>query len=263
MLLILGFTAQPILAAPQAPEQNLTLYYKAFWGGMYAGELNWGVQQKQNKYYSTFLLKTKGFFDKLYRYHMEGQSEGKLIRNAPRVLSYTMNNYTRKKERANGWSVDPQNAALKKNLNPADANRIPDDLLKDKDTVDPIAAILKLRARIADARKSEKLDTLKDFKVSVYDGRRRFDVTVNAVREGMERIADTEYKVISVDIGLNPLAGIKEADVWRATQTTLHFADDGVYIPLKVVAITPIAPAIITLNGGCVGTPPCNAQSRL
>ena len=263
---LMAANAKNISKAPDPPaskSQTVTLQYKAYWGGVYAGDLRWYFQIKQNRYESNFNMQTKGLLDSFYRLHSDGQSRGTLIKNTPQVGNYTMTNITRKKQRQNGWSVDTKNKAVIVNLNPADDNRVPKTMLQN--TVDPLAAILQLRQTIKLSRAQNMLDPLHDLILPVYDGRRRFDVMVTAVRESVETISKKPTKTIVIDINIKPLAGIKneDLDAWNNTKISLFFSDDGFYIPVKVDAKTPSAAAVIVLGGGCIGAPVCSGLSGL
>jgi hypothetical protein len=260
------FLAMPLSlswAKEESPAQQMTVNYKASWGGISVGDMSWFLETKEAAYRSTFSLHSKGLFDKLFRLYADGESKGALVKNLPKVLTYAMKNIRGKRERLEGWLLDPKNKTEVKALNPSDENRFSPDLRKN--TLDPLAAIAKLRQFVKNARETQKLESIAGEQMPVYDGRRRFDLTVQTPREDDIKVNKKNYKVLAAEMDVKPIAGIKDEDMdaWSKTKITFYFTDDGLYVPVKAVVASPLSSAIITLSGGCAGPQPCAPESRL
>lgn len=125
------------------------------------------------------------------------------------------------------------------------------------DTVDPLTALLRLRAWIADPATPRNALT----RERVFDGRRRFDIEVHRLPDGVDEHGTAVHRV---EARILPVFGLDENDTYAswpdrpARWFEVLIAADGSYAPL---AVRENGAALIELTRDCVREPGCHAPS--
>ncbi len=258
VLLALGL-ANPALA--QSKTQSVTLKYAAFWGGLPAGDIVLSLQESAKSYRSNFTLESKGLLKNLMRLKAQATSDGVFKNKTPQALSYQSSTSRRKREKKYFWSFDPVKRIAKIPGDKHEDTRIPQAMRRD--VMDPLSAMLKMRGFLREAMAKKDLQSLENKALALYDGKRRFNLNLGKAIEVSEKIDGKQVDAISVPLSIETVAGFdaEDAELWRSVALHALFSKDASHLPLKIMATTPVAPAVIYLKGGCIGDPPCAGKS--
>ncbi len=262
-LLVILCAALAVAQAAYAAEtnQNVTLKYAAYWGGLPAGDIVLSLQESAKTYRSNFTLESKGLLKNLMRLRAQASSDGVFKNKAPQALAYQASASRRKREKKYFWNFDPKAKIAKIPGDRHEDARIPQALRRD--VIDPLSAMLKMRGFLREAAAKKDLHSLENKVLALYDGKRRFNLNLGKATEVSEKIDGREVDAISVPLSIETVAGFDadDAELWRNVALHALFSKDRSHVPLKIVATTPIAPAVIYLKGGCIGDPPCAGKS--
>jgi len=112
--------------------------------------------------------------------------------------------------------------------------------------LDPIAAFVAARRHILDSGQSE-------FRIPIYDGRRRYDLvgTVEPPRNFWIKSRDIE--LVPVIAGIDPVFGFNEENTERirAGQGTVLFSPDDRFIPIQVILQGMALSSVMNLTADC------------
>jgi hypothetical protein len=215
------------LAGPGAGRatERLALSYELWKGGFHALDLDAGLERDDGSYSVSFTAHTRGLIGWIYPYVLEGEADGKLGSDGPRperfaTLARSSGDELRRAISYHGdgtlatWS-DPPRAP-----GDDDATVVPVPLRRD--TLDPASAIVAVMEAMVRAGRC-------DGAYPVYDGRRRYDLTVALV--GPSPLSPSRYSSYSgpatlCRVEVSKLAGFKDQrgggtlpaaiDVWLA-----------------------------------------------
>jgi hypothetical protein len=249
VIILLLMIASPSLAAEEAP---LVLQYKGFWGGIEAANMALTLEENDTHYKSKFELHSKGLLKKIMRLTASAENTGVIDDDSPISSEFTSSVSKRKKEKKYWWKLDHKTGIARVlDENNVDAEKsIPENMRKN--IYDPLSVMLKMRNMIREAKAKSDWSMMKDKTLPVYDGRRRYDIWLESAIEREEKVAGKIRRVIDISLSMNPIAGFKDKDVdlWKSTKMHAFLSDDDRHIPLRIQASTPIAPAVIMLQGG-------------
>lgn len=234
----------PAPIPPDVTAQSRTLQYKAFWGGLPAANIVLTIDENKNNYKGTFHLQSLGLIKNLLKLKATAQSKGHVTKDKWQPQEYQSSTLNRKKEKKYFWKLDPASKIAKVPGNPGEEQRV--SVEQRTNVIDPLAALLNIRTLL---KQKTALAVLNGKTLPVYDGRRRYDLTISNPRVETQRISSREVDVVALDLSVKPIAGFKgsDTDLWSKTTIKAAMANDGTYVPLQIVADTPIAPAVITL----------------
>ncbi|TAH36108.1 MAG: DUF3108 domain-containing protein [Alphaproteobacteria bacterium] len=256
LILVLALINAPAFAieTTTASEavQPMVLQYKGFWGGIEAANITLSLEEDHQKYQSKFAFESKGLIKKILRLYSSAENSGTIKNDSPTTSEFTSTVSKRKKEKKYWWRLDPKTGVA----------RVPDENNEDTEKTipesmrqhiyDPLSVLLKARNLIREARIKNDWSVIKDKILPVYDGRRRYDISLQDIAEREDKVAGQMRKVIDITLSIVPVAGFKsrDADIWQNTKIHAFLSDDDRHIPLRIQASTPIAPAVIMLQSG-------------
>ncbi len=238
-------TSTPVKSAPAG--QTLDLQYKGFFGGIEAANITISQKEGLKNHLTQFELRSKGLIKKIWKFGVTATSDmarQKSFFQTTRFASIVSKN---KKDKKYGWDFNSKTKL-------AFAPDVPNDQqpvgeIHRRAVVDPLSLLVLIPQAI---RAKPDLNSLSGYVFPVYDGKRRYDVTVQNPRRAEEKIAGKIYKTIGLNLTINPIAGFKDrdTDLWKNTAVTALLSDDGRYIPIRIQADTPISPVIVQLQNG-------------
>lgn len=176
--------------ATASASERLNLSYELWKGGFLALDLKAGLTQGSETYSVDFSVRTRGLVGWIYPYLLEGEADGKLGGAGPQPARYSsMSRWGDDEWRraisylgdgtSRTWSDPPHTAEEAEETVPAKMRR---------DTLDPASAILAVIDAFARVGRC-------DGDYPVYDGRRRYDLSVNLV--GPSTLAPSRYNTYS------------------------------------------------------------------
>jgi len=267
------FAGTPALAASQAER----LTYDIMFGGLLVGDMMVVLNQSEAGYKTELHVKSRGmmerFVDARAQVHGEGNFTGLAFNAAPATEALLPARYETQ------WHAEDVISTRRVSFHPetrlAEATRElrhpvtgkpvteeelgwndDDDDDDDDDrevpaamrtkVFDPMAAFVAARRKVAEGGVSE-------FRVPVYDGRRRYDV-VGAVGEAKPyTIRNVERTLIPIATTLSPVFGFSERGISRVAEAEgrILFTTDGRFIPVQVMVSNNFGTAVMNLTGDC------------
>ena len=189
-------------------NERLVLSYEVWKGGFHALDLEADLARADGDYVIRFAAHTRGFIGWIYPYLLEGEAGGKLADKGPLPNRFATLSRSRSDEKRRAisylgdgslvtWSDPPRSAE-------DDEESVPTPMRLN--TLDPASAILSVVDAVTRAGKC-------DGDYPVYDGRRRFDLTVSLI--GPEPLAPSRYSSYSgpatlCRVVVNKLAGFRD-----------------------------------------------------
>jgi hypothetical protein len=215
------------LSGAAAANERLILSYEVWKGGFHALDLEADLARANGDYIIRFAAHTRGFIGWIYPYLLKGEAGGKLADKGPQPNRFATLARSRSDEKRRAisypgdgslvtWSDPPRSAE-------DDEVSVPTSMRLN--TLDPASAILSVVDTVTRAGKC-------DGDYPVYDGRRRFDLTVSLI--GPEPLAPSRYSSYSgpatlCRVVVNKLAGFRNRggegglpaiiNVWLASVT--------------------------------------------
>lgn len=165
-------------AARAEAVPQLALDYQVFAGGLHVLSYEAVVSLNTGTYKASVQARTNGFVDSLFKFSLEAEVAGVEGAAGPMPRSFHV---------ANRWRENPERwvkitytegSIPKAEADPPAAGDDRDPVSKDllRGTLDPISAVLAVVAKVAQSGRCEA-------EVSIYDGRRRYDLTTQHLGE--------------------------------------------------------------------------------
>jgi len=134
-----------------------------------------------------------------------------------------------------------------------DVKEVPDDMRAN--TFDPMAAFVAARGII---RAQGIANGPKNFRVPVFDGRRRYDIVGNAEAARGVSINGATHNVIPIKVRLEPIFGFgrKSQARMKDSEGKLLFTNDARFIPVQVTIRNEILSGVMNLTAACSQTAP-------
>ncbi len=122
---------------------------------------------------------------------------------------------------------------------------VPDDLRIG--VFDPMAAFVAARRHILDTRSSE-------FRVPIYDGRRRYDIVGEVEAPRTFWIKSQDVELVPVIAGVDPVFGFDEERMVRVREGRgkILFSPDDRFIPVQVIFEGMTLPSVMNLTADCL-----------
>lgn len=269
LLSLLVLCVAPLRAAPDGSldEGPLDLRYGLYWGGLQLATMELRHDLDPEHYSAQTTIETIGLLDQIVRYR--GQSEiagerspaGELL-----PVAYRMASERRSKTRTAALDFDPETGRvvhleMTKRGEPYRSN-VP--AAQRQGVVDPLTAILRLRAWAASAR----LGDAAPLRLPVFDGRRRYDFETTWRGREEIRLAGRTWPALRLEVRLVPVAGFDEDDLdhTKNGEDTLALevllSDDRRLLPLRVKTLNATVTGVAQLLEDCSAEPGCQLAAR-
>lgn len=229
----------------EASAQAFHLRYEAHWGGLHAADFALSIQAEKPEYEDWFLLRTRGFTDFISRLAIEARGEGKAPDGAPlRPAAYRVDYTNRWRSRSMTIAYDPKGGEAHSTLVTHQADEEDgeekDELPREHrlGVIDPLTglaeAIRRLRAHL------EK-DGPREFRIAMFDGRRRFDLDGEFQGGLTKDILGKRHEVYRLRLVTRAIAGFKERfkGIWDGSAFDVYLSRDGRYLPLQIDSVGP------------------------
>ncbi len=248
------------LAAPCRPEAApFVARYEATWGGAPAGEIAISLDDDGGRYRNTLVVYAVGLARWLSGFRAIAESAGAFdaLDLEPAFYDARYDLRRRREKRVGVRFVDHGAARLATPVAYAgiDTTAVPESLRRG--VIDPLSALTRVRS----SARAGRLATEGSTTLEVFDGKRRFNVVIAAVRP---IIADQPQRgrALDLELHLKPVTLAKEQDddddIERVVR--LVIADDTEATPLELSTTIAWAPLVIRFAGICVALDTCLDQ---
>ena len=241
-----------LVTLPARAEEAAALY-QASWAGLPAGELRLTLRDDPAAYRGEIVIRTEGLPRLLTRFRASAVSEGRLAaERLPAPIRYDAAYDLRKRRdrrlvmefvrRADAFVADRGTGDTSKKPPLAEQFRT--------NVLDPLSALAAIRHALRQGNRGS-------FTIPVYDGSRRFDVSV---RVEPKRAGDP---ALHLALTLAPIAGFKgetsdDGDPDTAPRpVALTFSDDQRLMPLSMGVSLGYLPLVVELSRWCSTAAPC------
>jgi hypothetical protein len=266
--LLLLLLVAPLRADGTLDDRALELRYGLSWGGVQLATLALRHDAGPDGYAAETRMATTGLFDQIARYRGHSRIAGQ---RGPagelRPVDYRSESERRNKTRTATLEFDPTTGRvvrleMTKDSKPRRSN-VPEELRRD--VVDPLTALLQLRAWAAQARRDNASGP---HRMAVFDGRRRFDL--ETAWGGRERVslAGRSWPALRLEVRLVPVAGFDDDDLQHAQAgedalaLELLLSDDDRLLPLRVQTLNTTITGVAQLLEDCSAEPGCRLAAR-
>lgn len=243
-----------------AEQENLN--FQAFCGGMDAAEISFVAEQQGGRFHGHLSIRTRGVTRWVSKLSIDSDSWGEVTPEGFRPT--TFNQFTSSKEKSRHTEmrfVDQGRVAetlldeerrADSSLVPPDADD-PDPVVPDearRQVLDPVTALFEMGRR--------SMAGEGHFVLAVFDGRRRYDLVVEAVGPGRHDIGGRDYDTLDLKAVMKPLYGFRPRymDFWRDAGFDVFVSRD-IGLPVKIMTTTFTAGTVIGLQTVCRGSQPC------
>jgi hypothetical protein len=226
------------LALPAtAAAESLDLRYSLSLRGIPAGEMTLRYEEDGDTYRSELTARARGLAKLLSGYRSTAVSQGQIsAENRLVPTSYRWVSDQRNKTWTTDVVFEPDTGdVVSLDLRKSDKPRqteVPEEL--QRDVLDPVAAIVRLRRHAAEALAGGP----QRFEVSVFDGRRRYDIEAEMLGRATATIDRRERPVVEVRLSFHPLAGFDKTDLSRLPgrdgYALAQLSDDEHLLPLRI-----------------------------
>ena len=241
-----------VLAVPARADESAALY-QASWAGLPAGELRLSLRDDPAAYRGEIVIRTEGLPRLLTRFHASAASEGRLVAaHLPAPSRYDAAYDLRKRrDRRLSMEFTPRAGGLVAERGATDTSKKPSLAEPFRTNVlDPLSALAAIRHELRQGNRGS-------FTIPVYDGSRRFDVSVRVLPK---QAGDTALRLA---LTLAPVAGFKgetsdDGDPDTAPRpVALTISDDQRLMPLSMQVSLGYLPLVVELSRWCGGAAPC------
>jgi len=255
LLRVVGLSA--ILAAAllqSAHAEETAALYQAYWAGLPAGEIRLALRDDPAAYRGEIVIRTEGLPRLLTRCRGSAVSEGRIAaERLPAPIRYDAS-YDLRKARDRHLIMEfamRAGGALVAERGAADTSKKPPLAEPFRTNVlDPLSALAAIRHELRRGNRGS-------FTIPVYDGARRFDVSVRVLpkREG--------DRALHLALTLAPIAGFKgetseDGDPDTAPRpVALTISDDQRLMPLSMSVSLGYLPLVVELSRWCGAAAPC------
>lgn len=266
LLLLLG---APLRAASNGAleDGSLELRYGLYWGGLKLATLALRHDADAEGYTAETAIATVGLLDQIVRYRGQSRIAGERGPAGELLpVAYRMESERRSKTRSAALEFDPGTGRvvhleMTKRGEPYRSN-VP--RAQRQGVVDPLTALLRLRAWAAGARLGDRAPS----RIAVFDGRRRYDLETTWRGREQVTLAGRTWPALRLEVRLVPVAGFDEDDLehTRAGEDAIALAvllsDDRRLLPLKVQTLNATITGTAQLLEDCSTEAGCQLAAR-
>jgi len=258
---ILIILTAPWLAWAPAEAEQLAAVYASYWAGLPAAQIRFGLDVTDAHYRSKLSIETEGLPRWFTHFRALVADEGAFAaKGTTEPRHYDAHFDLRKRrDRLISFTFNPNDGALQAERDQGDTSGKPQLAANyRRDVLDPLAALLAIRRRLAEDRPPPD----QHFLVPVYDGARRFDVDA-AVQARQEMDGLLHLKLM-----LRPIAGFKgesssEGDPDSAPRPVeVAFTDDSRLLPVSLRVSIAFLPFTVHLERACNDFESCQATGK-
>ena len=242
-LIVLAIVAALLRPLPAAGDAPIHLRYEAYWGGLHAADFVLSMGQRENAYDDRFHLRTRGLVDLFIDLDVNAESRGR----APPAAALIPRHY--RVDYANRWRQRALTIRFDRDSGEATATLLTfkDDDPADDGSNEPLAA--EMRTNVFDplVSLSEAIRRLRghlaggpgNFRLAVFDGRRRFDVAGAYLGVLRREILRRQHDVHRLRLTTIPIAGFKSRHrvLWDGSAFDLYLSRDERLVPLQIVSL--------------------------
>lgn len=259
-LLIAVLVTAPV-AASGTPS---VLRYEASWGGLHAGDLHARFDDKADGFRAQLDIRTVGLVRLLTRFWARGLSEAALKPDGTLVSRRYFADYQqRHKPRRYSLVFASKGEAVVAERGADDTSK-PSPLGEEfrSDVFDPLA----LLAVIRNAIMRGDIPRQPDYRIPVFDGKRRFDAVIKSFAPKTVPWGRGTIEALRLELLMVPIAGFRpekdgdEEPENKPRLVELLLTNDGRHIPLRIEVPIWYLPAVITFVGECVTQTPCKTS---
>ena len=236
-----------------ARAEEIAALYQAYWAGLPAGELRLTLRDDPTAYRGEIVIRTEGLARLLTRFRGSAVGEGRLAaQHLPAPIRYDVF-YDLRKRRDRRLSMEfaPRAGALVADRGSADTSKKPPlaEPLR-TNVLDPLSALAAIRHELRQGNRG-------GFTIPVYDGTRRFDMSVRVLPKPAGDAA------LHLALTLAPIAGFKgetsdDGDPDTAPRpVALTISDDQRLMPLSMSVSLGYLPLVVELGRWCGAAAPC------
>ena len=244
--IVVALTA--LLAATPAGAAETHLRYEVMWGGLHAAEFALSLNDSATTYANRFHLETRGIADWLLRLRVSVTGHGEAPAAASLIpRAYRVGYSNRRRQRVVSLHFDEKTGEVSpvvESDSPVDGDdaRPPDD---DEATVisrdlrlgvlDPLSAFVETLRRVRRHLNGEPAD----FRLAVYDGRRRFDLEGAYAGKVRRTILGVRRELHRMRLKTIPVAGFRRTQriLWDGTTFDVFLGTDGRLLPVQIMSV--------------------------
>jgi hypothetical protein len=269
-----------------ASVQSERLTYNVMFGGLHIGDALVKLDQTESGYRTELKMTARGVAKWLQNFQSDLRGEGQLIRETgasgrtqivPQPAAY-MRQWSAGDIAADmTMTFDPSTRVVsttERVFNPTTGGPLNDEDIPwrsrrgkqapvpadmRKNVFDPIAAFIAVRAQIS--AQGLASDGPKSFRVPVYDGSRRYDITGKTAAIRTISINGVERRLLPVTAKLEPVFGFSRdaAERMKESEGKLLFTPDERFIPVQVTVGGDTFSGVMNLTADCRENPePCS-----
>lgn len=196
-----------LLATPAAADGGARLNYEIWAGGVRVLEAEVVMRTEAGRYRMELAAELVGPPSWVEEYHLKGFAEGVVGESGPEPELYRLESKEGDKDHWVQLAYADGMPTVEADTNREQKKREPVDDAMKQDSVDPLTGLLSLLVQVAGAGSCEGL-------VPVYDGRRRFDVTLTD--RGESELPKSRYNAYegptqACAVTLKPIAGYRHS----------------------------------------------------
>ncbi|PKU23627.1 DUF3108 domain-containing protein [Telmatospirillum siberiense] len=239
-----------------------SLSFQAYCGGLDAAEISFVAEQQDGRYHGHLSILTHGMTHWMTRLLVDSDSWGTVTPTGFRPLTFSQVSSSREKNRRIEMRFVDEGETAEKlvdderrndaSLAPADPDDLDPPVPEEArhHVLDPVTALFEMGRRGMAGEKT--------FVLAVFDGRRRYDLAVEAVGPGSHDIGGKTYDTLDLKAVMNPLYGFRPRamDFWKNAGFNVFVGRD-IGLPVKISTTTFTAETVIGLHASCRGVLPC------
>jgi len=239
-----------------------SLSFQVSWGGLDAAEISFVAEQQGGRYHGHLSVHTHGMTHWMTNLMIESDTRGVMTAGGfcPDAFSQTTNSKDTVRQvvlRFSGQCEVAETVLDEERRD--DASLVtpdPDDeppVVPEQarhHVLDPVSALFEIGRR---GVAGEGV-----FVLPVFDGRRRYDLLVEAVGPGRHDVGGASYETLDLRVVVKPLFGFKprKKDFWQDAGFEIYVGRD-IGLPVKIASTSFFAETIIGLNALCRGRLSC------
>jgi hypothetical protein len=256
---LLGLAAAAALAAlgaRPAAAAEFTALYSAYWAGLSAGQIRLSLEDGASAYRDSIDIRAVGLPWLFTHFRTTASAAGKIVAGGPADPERydALYDLHKRRDRHISMRFIERGGAVVAVRGPDDSSH--EKILAEnfrKNVVDPLSAFERIRQALAEARRAHR----DQFRVPVYDGKRRFDVDGRVEPGG-------EPGVLRVALVLRPIAGFKKKHLGNEDPedaprpVALKVTDDARLVPLSMSVSLWYLPLVVEFQRLCGKPDRCN-----